>query len=189
MKEYKSNKPIKMKEYKSINMTIIDAQNEIKKMINTLSSRKSFIVFPILFIPRLILKDTNNYPILIIGLILCLIAIFYFQFLNKKRIKILKSIFLNHEMIDEANDEKIDETINLLKTFKKYHQLHFIWAPIFFIGFSMVMWDIINTDTITYRFLFIGTVGLIALMIILPIVLIMKNPVDRLLEKINKLGQ
>lgn len=92
-------------------------------------------------------------------------------------------------MIDEANDEKIDETINLLKTFKKYHQLHFIWAPIFFIGFSMVMWDIINTDTVNDRFLFIGIFGLIILLINLPIVLIMKNPIDRLLEKINKLEQ
>jgi hypothetical protein len=100
-----------------------------------------------------------------------------------RRKKILKSINLNNNTIVD--------TVKSLTTFKQHSRrlINFLWTPMFFLGFYMILWDDIGTDTVNGRYLFIAIFTIIPLLIILPFILSNKNPVDHIIDDLNSLTE
>ena len=162
--------------------TMTDTQKKIRKMIKEQTFKLYFFWFIslLLIFPRLYKNEIYN-STFIIGLLLFFISIVYFNILTMRRKKILKSINLN--------DNTIVDTIKSLTSFK-YHSrrlINILWTPLFFLGFYMILWDDIGTDTVNGRYLFIAIFTIIPLLISLPFILSNKNPVDHLIDDLKSL--
>jgi hypothetical protein len=98
-----------------------------------------------------------------------------------RRKKILKSINLN--------DNTIVDTVKSLTSFKQHsgRLLHLLWIPLYLLGFYMILWDDIGTDTVYGRYVFIAIFTIVPLLISLPFILSNKNPVDHLIDDLKSL--
>jgi hypothetical protein len=164
--------------------TMTDTQKKIRKMIKeqTVNLYLFWFISLLLIFPRLYKKEIYN-STFIIGLFLFFISIVYFNILTMRRRKILKSINLN--------DNAIVDTVKSLTSFKQHSRrlINFLWIPLFLLGFYMIIWDDIGTDTVNGRYLFIAIFTIIPFLISLPFILSNKNPVDHLIDDLNSLTE
>lgn len=162
--------------------TMTEAQTKIRRMIKEQNFKLYFfwLISLLLLFPRLYKNESYN-STFIIGLFLFLISIVYFNVLTMRRKKILKSINLN--------DNTIVDTVKSLTSFKQHsgRLIHFLWIPLFLLGFYMILWDDIGTDTVNGRYVFIAIFTIVPLLISLPFILSNKNPVDRLIDDLKSL--
>ncbi len=164
--------------------TMTDTQKKIRKMIKEQTFKLYFFWFIslLLIFPRLYKNEIYN-STFIIGLFLFISSIVYFNVLTMRRKKILKSINLN--------DNSIVDTVNSLTSFKQRSRrlINFLWTPLYFLGFYMILWDDIGTDTVNGRYQFIAIFTIIPLLISLPFILSNKNTVVHLIDDLNSLTE
>jgi uncharacterized membrane protein len=119
----------------------------------------------------------------IIGFLLFILGIILITFHVIKRKRVLKSINLNSNTIIETTDI----LTSYKKSFRKIQNQ--IGGFFYFVGFSMMIWDNIKTDTPNGRYLFFVIVIIMVLVIVLIAKLIEKlkgadKPIDRLIEEL-----